>query len=146
MVQENESVYTKEEVHRAKQAYELVKNSGYPSPNEMLHLLQDGNIRGLPTLGSAVLERAYRIYGVHPEYGEKLKANRVYTETKPPLTHPETPASPTNRTHRPHLSKPHTKQTSTPPFSLKRQTRCIVEAEALASLRKTFKSKKCIQS
>jgi hypothetical protein len=31
----------------------------------MLHLLQ---IRGLPTLGSADLERAYRIYGVHPEY------------------------------------------------------------------------------
>jgi hypothetical protein len=64
-VQENESVYTKEEVRRAKEAYKLVKNSGYPSPNEMLHLLQ---IRGLPTLGSADLERAYRIYGVHPEY------------------------------------------------------------------------------
>jgi hypothetical protein len=39
------------------------------------------------------------------------------------LTHHETPASPTNRTHCPHLDKPHTKQTSTPPFSLKRQTR-----------------------
>jgi hypothetical protein len=58
---------------------------------------------------------------------EKLKANRVCTETKPPLTHPETPASPTNRTHRPHLDKPHTKQTSTPPSSLKRQTRCDVD-------------------
>jgi hypothetical protein len=34
----------------------------------MLHLLQDGNIRGLPTLGSADIERAYKIYGVHPEY------------------------------------------------------------------------------
>jgi hypothetical protein len=45
-----------------------VKNSRYPSPNEMLHLLQDGNIRGLPTLGAADLERAYKIYGVHPEY------------------------------------------------------------------------------
>jgi len=30
MVRENELVYTKEEVRRAKQAYELVKNSGYP--------------------------------------------------------------------------------------------------------------------
>jgi hypothetical protein len=67
-VQENESVHTKEEVRRAKQAYELVKNSGYPSPSEMLHLLQDGNVRGLPTLGSADIERAYKIYGVHPEY------------------------------------------------------------------------------
>jgi hypothetical protein len=67
-VQENESVYTKEEVRRAKQAYELVKNSRYPSHSEMMHLLQDGNIRGLPTLGSADIERAYKIYGVHPEY------------------------------------------------------------------------------
>jgi len=67
-VQENESVYTKEEVRRAKQAYDLIKNSGCPSPGEMLHLLQDGNIRGLPTLGSADIERAYKIYGVHPEY------------------------------------------------------------------------------
>jgi hypothetical protein len=66
---------------------------------------------------------------------EKLKANWVSTETKPPLTHPKTPASPTNQTHRPHLNKPHTKQTSTPPFSLKRHTRCIVEPEALASLK-----------
>jgi hypothetical protein len=74
-MQENESVYTKEEVCRAKQAYELVKNSEYPSPNEMLHLLQVGNIRGLPTLGAADLERAYRIYGVHPEYvwGQMIK-------------------------------------------------------------------------
>jgi hypothetical protein len=74
-MQENESVYTKEEVCRAKQAYKLVKNSKYPSPNEMLHLLQDGNLRGLPTLGAADLERAYRIYGVHPEYvwGQMIK-------------------------------------------------------------------------
>jgi hypothetical protein len=58
MVHENESLYTKEEVRRAKQAYKLVKNSGYPSPNnEMLHLLQDGNIRGLPTLGAADLQK-----------------------------------------------------------------------------------------
>jgi hypothetical protein len=74
----------------------------------------------------------HKFSGTHTgvERREKLKANRVSTEIKPPLTHHETPASPTNRTHRPHLDKPHTKQTSTPPFSLKRQTRCIIEAEA----------------
>jgi hypothetical protein len=43
-VHENALVYTKEELHRAREVYELVKNSGYPSPNEALHLLTDGNI------------------------------------------------------------------------------------------------------
>jgi hypothetical protein len=41
-VKENEQLYTREEVHRAKGAYELIHNSGYPSPNEVVHLLQDG--------------------------------------------------------------------------------------------------------
>jgi hypothetical protein len=68
-VQENEQVYTRDEVRRAKLAYELVRNSGYPSPSEVVHLLQDGNVRGiLATLGKADVDRAYRIYGVHPEY------------------------------------------------------------------------------
>jgi hypothetical protein len=47
-VQENELVYTRDEVRRAKLAYELVRNSGYPSPSEVVHLLQDGNVRGMP--------------------------------------------------------------------------------------------------
>jgi hypothetical protein len=38
-VQENALVYTKEELNRAKEVYELVCNSGYPSPNEAMHLL-----------------------------------------------------------------------------------------------------------
>jgi hypothetical protein len=61
-------VYTKEELRRAREVYELVKNSGYPSPNEALHLLTDGNIRGLPALTAADLERAFKVYGIHPEY------------------------------------------------------------------------------
>jgi hypothetical protein len=65
---ENESVYTSEEVCRAQQAYELVRAAGYPSPIEVLHLVQDGNIRGMPVLSRADVERAYRIYGTHPEY------------------------------------------------------------------------------
>jgi hypothetical protein len=65
---ENESVYTREEVHRAQQAYELVSAAGYPSPTEVLHLVQDGNIRGIPVLSRADVEWAYRIYGTFPEY------------------------------------------------------------------------------
>jgi hypothetical protein len=68
-VRENEQVYTREEVRRAKLAYELIRNSGYPSANEVVHLIHDGNVRGMPsTLSKADVERAYRIYGVHPEY------------------------------------------------------------------------------
>jgi hypothetical protein len=67
-VPENESVYTKDEVRRAQQAYELVRAAGYPSPTEVLHLVQDGNIRGMPLLSRADVERAYKIYGTHPEY------------------------------------------------------------------------------
>jgi hypothetical protein len=68
-VKENEQVYTREEVRRAKQAYELERNSGYPSSSEVAHLIHDGNVRGIPaTLSQADVERAYRIYGVHPEY------------------------------------------------------------------------------
>jgi hypothetical protein len=67
-VRENELVYTKEEVNRAKQAHQCLKNSGYPSIGEAVHLLTDGNIRGAPMLMQADLERAYRMYGLHPEY------------------------------------------------------------------------------
>jgi hypothetical protein len=67
-VRENEAVYTREEVHKAQQVYELVRTSGYPSPNEVLHLIHDGNIKGMPAFSRADVERAYKIYGTHPEY------------------------------------------------------------------------------
>jgi hypothetical protein len=67
-IQENESLYTKEEVNRAKLAYEFVQNSGYPSLGEVVHLITDGNIRNIPKLMPSDAERAYKIYGSHPEY------------------------------------------------------------------------------
>lgn len=41
-------VYTKAEEHRAKLAYVLIQNSGYPLLVEAVHLIEDGNIVGLP--------------------------------------------------------------------------------------------------
>jgi hypothetical protein len=83
-VQENALVYTKEELRRAKEVYELVRNSGYPSPNDAMHLLTDGNIRGMPVLTVADLQRAYKVYGIHPEYvrGQltKKKVSRVQVD------------------------------------------------------------------
>ena len=46
-VQENEQLYTKEE--------------------EAVHLLTDGNMQNIPTILPADVERAYKIYGPHPE-------------------------------------------------------------------------------
>ncbi len=67
-VMENERLYSKEEVWRAKEAHEFIKNSGYPSAKEATHTLRDGNVQQGPMLTAADLERAYKIYGLHPEY------------------------------------------------------------------------------
>ncbi len=41
---ENEQLYTKSELKTAKEAYEFLRNSGYPLQEEAIHLIQDGNI------------------------------------------------------------------------------------------------------
>lgn len=67
MVQENKVLYSKEEICRAKLVHKFILNSGYPSVGEAVHLLTDGNVRGLPMLMKADIEHAYKIYGQHPE-------------------------------------------------------------------------------
>jgi hypothetical protein len=42
-----ESLYMHTVIHKAKEAYEFFNNSGYPSPDEAIHMFQDGNIFGL---------------------------------------------------------------------------------------------------
>ncbi len=61
-------VYTKAEEERAKRAYELVQNSGYPSYQEAIHLVEDGNIAQLPEITAEDVRRAYDLYGNPPEY------------------------------------------------------------------------------
>jgi hypothetical protein len=60
-VQENEQLYMKEEVRRAKLTHEFIRSSGYPSPEEVVHLLIDGNVRGIPKLLVEDVRRAYAI-------------------------------------------------------------------------------------
>jgi hypothetical protein len=67
-VTENESLYTRSDIKKAKEAYEFLKCSGYPSPDEAIHLFQDGNIFGLPDLPREDLIRAYDIYGIPVAY------------------------------------------------------------------------------
>jgi hypothetical protein len=60
--------YTKAEEERARQAYELIRNAGFPSYQEAVHLVEDGNIAHMPVLSAADVRRAYDLYGAHPEY------------------------------------------------------------------------------
>jgi hypothetical protein len=43
-VQVNELLYTKDQVCRAREAYEFIRNCGYPSSAEAQHLLRDGYV------------------------------------------------------------------------------------------------------
>jgi hypothetical protein len=44
-MQENEWLHTKEEVRRARAAYEFLRNTGYLSMSKAAHLISDGNVR-----------------------------------------------------------------------------------------------------
>ncbi len=54
---------TKGEEERARQAYKLLKISSYPSLQEAIHLIQDGNIFNMPMLMAADIKRAYDMFG-----------------------------------------------------------------------------------
>ncbi len=60
-IMENESIYTQSEIQRATDVFEFLKCNRYPLPEEAIHLLQDGNIFGLPDLTREGLSRAYDI-------------------------------------------------------------------------------------
>ena len=60
--EEREHMYTRKEVRRALQAKEFIKNAGYPSRNEAVHLVRDGNINNVPVSVKDVATY-YDIYG-----------------------------------------------------------------------------------
>ena len=59
-------VCTKAEEERAHKAYELACISGFPSMNELVHLVDDGNVIGMPALTRDDVLRAYNLYGTPP--------------------------------------------------------------------------------
>jgi hypothetical protein len=76
------TVYTnKAEELLAKQAYEQLHTSGYPSMAEAVHLVEDGNTSGMLALTREDVSRTYEIYGSPPEFvcGKmtKKKVNRA---------------------------------------------------------------------
>jgi hypothetical protein len=62
------TVATKAEEARAKRAYELLRNCGFPSVQEAVRLLETGNIVNMPALVAADFERAINLYGPPVEY------------------------------------------------------------------------------
>jgi len=62
------TVCTKAEQERAKIAYDLARTSGYPSVHELIHLVEDGNIVGLPSITREDVLRAYDLFGIPTAY------------------------------------------------------------------------------
>jgi len=56
-------VYTKAEMARAHAVRDLVRNTGYPSYQEVVNLIQDGNFSHLPNLTAKDVQRAYDFFG-----------------------------------------------------------------------------------
>ena len=66
--QETELRYSKAEVKRAKLAYQLASVSGYPLVGELINIIEDGNISGIPAILREDVKQAYNIYGTPVEY------------------------------------------------------------------------------
>jgi hypothetical protein len=81
-VHELESLYTKAEVAKAKVAYEVLKNAGYPSLDEFIRLIEDGNIHELPGISRADIRRAFEIYGLPVEYVRGKMTRKTVSRAK----------------------------------------------------------------
>jgi hypothetical protein len=77
-VEAKKKEFSSEQVKQAEAAYMLLKNRGYPSPNELIGLVNDGNVTNMPALRREDVVRAYEIFGPPPEYvGGKLTKHKV---------------------------------------------------------------------
>ena len=87
--QETESMYTKDDVRSANQAYKLASSSGYPSVSELINIVEDGNIVGVSGITRADIKHVYELYGkpvayvrgkmtkkkvTHVQFSEELKS------------------------------------------------------------------------
>ena len=61
------AIYMKAEEAQAKQAYELIRTSSYPSLAEAVHLIQDGNIIGMPIVSHSTIYVERMTLMVHPQ-------------------------------------------------------------------------------
>jgi hypothetical protein len=71
--------YTKGKVSRAMKVRELQWVCGYPSYQELIYMLQDGNMSGIPNLTSQDARRTYQLYGNAPEFVRGIMTNKRVT-------------------------------------------------------------------
>jgi len=71
--------YTKGEVSRAMKVRELQWVCGYPSYQELIYMLQDGNMSGMPNLTGQDARRTYQLYGNAPEFVRGIMTNKRVT-------------------------------------------------------------------
>ena len=62
------TVCTKAEEERARKTYDLARASDFPSINELIHLVEDGNAAGMPALTWKDILRAYDLFRVSTAY------------------------------------------------------------------------------
>jgi hypothetical protein len=83
-VEEKSAQFSSKQVRKAETAYVLLKNAGYPSPSELISLINDGNVTNMPVLRHEDVLRAHEIFGPPAEYVRgkltKSKVNRVPTD------------------------------------------------------------------
>lgn len=63
---QREARFTKKEVMKAREAGEFIRNAGYPSEAEAIHLVHDGNIQNVPITANDI-RNCFEIYGPMPE-------------------------------------------------------------------------------
>jgi hypothetical protein len=63
---EKEHLYTKKEVQKARDAREFLKNAGFPSEREAIHMIRDGNIENVP-VSVEDIKNSFDIYGAPVE-------------------------------------------------------------------------------
>ena len=61
-------VCTRAEEELTGKAYELARISGYPSVSELIHLVEDGNVTGMPSLTQEDVLLVYDLFGTPPAY------------------------------------------------------------------------------
>jgi hypothetical protein len=81
-VEEREHMYTRKEKRRALEAKDFIKNAGYPSRNEAIHMVRDGNINNMP-ISVNDINNYYDIYGPMVEVVRGKTTKRAARTTDP---------------------------------------------------------------
>jgi hypothetical protein len=58
---ENEGLYTRKDLNKARLATEFLRNAGYPTEKEAVRLVEDGNVTNILIMGQDI-QQAFQVY------------------------------------------------------------------------------------